>query len=167
VYSNQPSLFPLPREKPANPSGFLSDTFPSVQEQTRPAATTESSLTSRDFGQYLWDVIRDADCHVQAGPQDSPRVFCTQGAGSVASSLSTPSSSRLGEGVAYDDIKAWRPKSEKLSEACGCRRPVDYQVHCSQSFGGKGEGQFFMLLLHFPCPPFFPPLTRDDQISYY
>ncbi|XP_009947990.1 PREDICTED: neural-cadherin-like [Leptosomus discolor] len=104
------------KEKPLKLSSFFSDTSPSVQEQTKAPATTEASFTSADFGQYLSDVVRGADRHPQAVAQDSLRVFCTEGEGSVASSLSTLSSSGLDEGIVYDDIKEWGPKFEKLSE---------------------------------------------------
>ncbi|XP_063190601.1 neural-cadherin-like isoform X3 [Chroicocephalus ridibundus] len=104
------------KEKPTKLSSFFSDVSPGTQEQTKPSATTEFSFTSADFGQYLSDVVRDADLHPQAVPQDSLQVFCTEGECSVASSLSTLSSSGLGEGIVYDDIKEWGPKFEKLSE---------------------------------------------------
>lgn len=104
------------KEKPTKLSSFFSDMSPGTQEQTKPSATTQFSFTSADFGQYLSDVVRDADLHPQAVPQDSLQVFCTEGECSVASSLSTLSSSGLGEGIVYDDIKEWGPKFEKLSE---------------------------------------------------
>lgn len=104
------------KEKPRTLNSFCSDASPGVQEQIKTTATTEASFTNTDFGQYLSDVVRDADGHPQAVPPDSLRVFCTEGEGSVASSLSTLSSSGLDEGIVYDDIKEWGPKFEKLSE---------------------------------------------------
>ncbi|XP_009892389.1 PREDICTED: neural-cadherin-like [Charadrius vociferus] len=104
------------KEKATKLSSFFSAASPGMQEQTKTSATTEFSFTGADFGQYLSEVVRDADRHLQAVPQDSLRVFCTEGEGSVASSLSTLSSSGLGESLVYDDIKEWGPKFEKLSE---------------------------------------------------
>lgn len=104
------------REKPAKLHGFFSDASPSVPEQTETSATAEASFTSGDFGQYLSGIVRDADRHPRAVPHDSLQVFCTEGEGSVAGSLSTLSSSEPDEGVAFDDIQEWGPKFEKLSE---------------------------------------------------
>ena len=104
------------KEKPTKPNIFFRDASPGTQEQTKPPASTEASWAGADFGQYLSDVVRDADRHPQAVPQDSAQVFCTEGEGSVASSLSTLSSSGPDEGIVYDDIKEWGPKFEKLSE---------------------------------------------------
>lgn len=104
------------KEKTTKLSSFFSAASPGMQEQTKTSATTEFSFTGADFGRYLSEVVRDADRHPQAVPQDSLRVFCTEGEGSVASSLSTLSSSGLGESLVYDDIKEWGPKFEKLSE---------------------------------------------------
>uniref|UniRef100_A0A8C3JSM2 Neural-cadherin n=1 Tax=Calidris pygmaea TaxID=425635 RepID=A0A8C3JSM2_9CHAR len=104
------------KEKPTKLSSFRGEASPGTQEQAKPPATTDFSFTSTDFGQYWSDVVRDADCHPQAVPQDSLQVFCTEGEGSVASSLSTLSSPGLDEGTVYDDIKEWGPKFEKLRE---------------------------------------------------
>ncbi|XP_054245691.1 neural-cadherin-like [Indicator indicator] len=106
----------MKKENPTKPKRFFRNTSPGMPEQTKTSVTTEPSFTSTDFGQYLLDVVRDADHHPQAVPQDSLQVFCTEGEGSVASSLSTLSSSGLNEAIAYDDIREWGPKFEKLSE---------------------------------------------------
>ncbi|GAB0195567.1 neural-cadherin-like [Grus japonensis] len=100
------------KENPTKGNSFFSKASPTTQEQTDTSATTAVSFTSGDFSQYLSDVVRGADCL----PQDSPQVFCTEGEGSLASSLSTLSSAGLDEGIVYDDIKEWGPKFEKLSE---------------------------------------------------
>ncbi|XP_014797646.1 PREDICTED: neural-cadherin-like [Calidris pugnax] len=104
------------KEKPTKLSSFRGEAPPGTQEQAKPPATTDFSFTGTDLGQYWSDVVRDADCHPQAVPQDSLQVFCTEGEGSVVSSLSTPSSPGLDEGIVYDDIKEWGPKFEKLRE---------------------------------------------------
>lgn len=106
----------MKKEKATNLSSFFSGASPGVPEQNKTSVTTEASFTSTDFGQYLSDVVRDADHHPQAVPQDSLQVFCTEGEGSVAGSLSTLNSSGLDEGIVYDDIREWGPKFEKLSE---------------------------------------------------
>uniref|UniRef100_A0A8B9QAR0 Cadherin domain-containing protein n=1 Tax=Apteryx owenii TaxID=8824 RepID=A0A8B9QAR0_APTOW len=86
-----------------------------VQEHTKTLATTRrASFTSGDFGRYLLDVVRGADHQPQALPHDSLQVFCPEGEGSVAGSLSTLGSSGLGEDTVCDDIKEWGPKFEKL-----------------------------------------------------
>ncbi|KAJ7419462.1 hypothetical protein WISP_53548 [Willisornis vidua] len=87
-----------------------------TQGQPRAAAAAGATFPSADFGQYLSGVLREADWHGLAGPRDSLRVFCTEGAGSRAGSLSSLSSAGLEEGTVYDDIKEWGPKFEKLSE---------------------------------------------------
>ncbi|XP_010081471.1 PREDICTED: neural-cadherin-like, partial [Pterocles gutturalis] len=102
--------------KPTKLNSFFSDASPSMQEQSKPSVTAEGLFTRGDFGQYLSAVVRDADCHPQAVPQDALQVFCTEGEGSVASSLSSLISSVPDESMVYDDIKEWGPKFEKLSE---------------------------------------------------
>lgn len=97
-------------------NSFFSAASPSMQEQTRTSVTMQTSFTSRAFGHYLSDVVRDADHSPQAVPHDSLQVFHTEGEGSVASGLSTLSSSEPDEAMVYDDIKDWGPKFEKLSE---------------------------------------------------
>lgn len=57
-----------------------------MQEQTKTSVPTKLSFSSADFGQYLSDVVRNADHHPQAVPCDSLQVFYTEGEGSVASS---------------------------------------------------------------------------------
>uniref|UniRef100_A0A672UN86 Neural-cadherin-like n=1 Tax=Strigops habroptila TaxID=2489341 RepID=A0A672UN86_STRHB len=104
------------KKQPARLSRLLSGTSPGTQEQTRPPVTAGASCTSADFGQYLSDAVRGADCHPQAVPQDSLRVFCMEGEGLVGSSLSTLSSSGLEEDIVCDDIEEWGPKFLKLSE---------------------------------------------------
>ncbi|XP_027519706.1 neural-cadherin-like isoform X3 [Corapipo altera] len=96
--------------------GVLGAASPCTQGQPRAAATAGAAFPSTDFGQYLSGVLRAADWHGQALPQDSLQVFCTEGAGSGAGSLSSLSSTGLEEGTVYDDIKEWGPKFEKLSE---------------------------------------------------
>ncbi|OXB67759.1 hypothetical protein ASZ78_010361 [Callipepla squamata] len=96
-------------------NSFFSAASPSMQEQAKTSVTMQTSFTSRAFSQYLSDVVRDADHGPQAAPHDSLQVFHTEGEGSVASSLSTLSS-EPDEGIAYDDLKEWGPKFEKLSE---------------------------------------------------
>ncbi|XP_009464067.1 PREDICTED: neural-cadherin-like [Nipponia nippon] len=106
-------------KKKGNPTKltcFFSGASPGLQQQTKPSATTAASLTSGDFGRYVSEVVRDADRRAQAVPQDSLQVFCTEGEGSVASSLSTLSSAGPEEAAGYDDIKEWGPKFEKLRE---------------------------------------------------
>lgn len=102
--------------KTAKLNSFFSAASPSIEEQTRTSVTMQSSFTSRAFGQYLSDVVRDADHSSQAVPHDSLQVFHTEGEGSVASGLSTLSSSEPDEAIVYDNIKEWGPKFEKLSE---------------------------------------------------
>ncbi|XP_032557280.1 neural-cadherin-like isoform X3 [Chiroxiphia lanceolata] len=96
--------------------GVLGAASPCTQGQPPAAATAGAAFPSTDFGQYLSGVLRAADWHGQALPQDSLRVFCTEGAGSGAGSLSSLSSTGLEEGTVCDDIKEWGPKFEKLSE---------------------------------------------------
>lgn len=104
------------KDKPTKPTSSCRDASPGLQERTKTSATTGAPSTSAELGQYLSDVVRDADCHPQAVPQDSLRVFCTEGAGSVAGSLSSLSSCGLDEGVVDDDLEEWGPKFGKLSE---------------------------------------------------
>ncbi|XP_010224512.1 PREDICTED: cadherin-15-like [Tinamus guttatus] len=88
-----------------------------VQEQTQTSATARAApFMSGDLGWFLFDAVRGADCEPQALPQDSLQVFCTEGEGSGAGSLSTLSSSGLDEETVYDEIKQWGPKFEKLRE---------------------------------------------------
>lgn len=93
------------KEKATKLNSFFSGASPSMQEQTKSSVPTKVSFSRADFGQYLSDVVRNADHHPQAVPCDSLQVLYTEGKGSVASSLSALSSSDLDEGIMYDDIK--------------------------------------------------------------
>ncbi|XP_009069496.1 PREDICTED: neural-cadherin-like, partial [Acanthisitta chloris] len=98
-------------ESPARRNGLVS-----AWGHPRAAVTAGAALPRAGFGGYLAGVVRDADQQAQAVPQDSLQVFCTEGGGSTAGSLSSLSSPGLEEGTVYDDIKEWGPKFEKLSE---------------------------------------------------
>lgn len=113
------------KERPTKPKSFFCAASPSTQEWGRTSVATGASLSSGDFGQYLSDVVRNADRDPRAAPQDLLRVFCTEGEGSAAGSLSSLSSSGPEEGIGYDDLKEWGPKFEKLSELYSQRGAED------------------------------------------
>uniref|UniRef100_A0A8C5JEE2 CADN protein n=1 Tax=Junco hyemalis TaxID=40217 RepID=A0A8C5JEE2_JUNHY len=79
------------------------------------------------LGRALPALLREAESRAPGPPQDSLRVFCTEGAGSSAgslSSLSSLSSAGLGGG-AGEDIHEWGPKFEKLRELYSHREAGD------------------------------------------
>lgn len=64
-------------------------------------------------------LLREAERRGPAPPPDSLRVFCTEGGGSSAgslSSLSSLSSAGPGGGSACEDMQQWGPKFDKLRE---------------------------------------------------
>lgn len=95
------------------------------------AAARQSSLRAAagaELGRALPVLLREAERRGPAPPQDSLRVFCTEGAGSSAgslSSLSSFSSAGMGGGSACEDIREWGPKFERLRELYSHREAGD------------------------------------------
>lgn len=56
------------KEKATKLNSFYSVASPSMQEQTKSSVPTKVSFSRADFGQYLSDVVRNADHHPQAVP---------------------------------------------------------------------------------------------------
>lgn len=99
-----------------------------VRAQPGAAAGPAGAAGGAELGRALSAVLREAERRNPAGPQDSLRVFCTEGTGSSAgslSSLSSLSSAGLGDGSACEDIHEWGPKFEKLRELYSHREAGD------------------------------------------
>ncbi|XP_043937612.1 neural-cadherin-like [Protopterus annectens] len=69
---------------------------------------------SDDSAYCLSNHIRKGDNYLQALSQDSLQVYCTEGDGSQAGSLSSLESSESAEDFNYDHIGDWGPKFETL-----------------------------------------------------
>lgn len=76
---------------------------------------------AKDFKNYVARIIWEADNDILAFPMDTYRVYCVEGAGSNAGSLSSLSSAIPEEDLTYDSLQHWGPKFEGLKELY--RRP--------------------------------------------
>ncbi|RMC09032.1 hypothetical protein DUI87_14036 [Hirundo rustica rustica] len=90
----------------------------SLQRRKEPRARRGAlrAAAGAELGRALPALLREAERRGPAPPQDSLRVFCTEGTGSSAGSLSSLSSAGMGDGSACEDIREWGPKFEKLRE---------------------------------------------------
>ncbi|XP_042196330.1 neural-cadherin [Callorhinchus milii] len=87
------------------------DVLPSQCESKKLASAT---VAEQDFDQYISNIIQDADQHPQMLAYDSLKVYCTEGEGSVAGSLSSLDSLPQDEELEYDYMKEWGPRFERL-----------------------------------------------------
>ncbi|XP_053349522.1 neural-cadherin [Clarias gariepinus] len=76
-----------------------------------PTATGHCAV---DFKNYVARIIWEADNDVLAFPMDTYHVYCVEGAGSNAGSLSSLSSAIPEEDFSYDSLQHWGPKFEEL-----------------------------------------------------
>ncbi|XP_067853677.1 neural-cadherin [Heptranchias perlo] len=84
----------------------------SVQNESKKLMRT--TIAGQDFGKLISDIIRDTDQHPQTLARDSLQVYCTEGEGSVASSLSSLESTTHDEKQEYDYMREWGPRFERL-----------------------------------------------------
>uniref|UniRef100_W5L865 Si:dkey-22o22.2 n=1 Tax=Astyanax mexicanus TaxID=7994 RepID=W5L865_ASTMX len=80
-----------------------------------------STHCAMDFKNYVARIIWEADNDNLALPMDTYHVYCIEGEGSGAGSLSSLSSAIPEEEFSYDCLRNWGPKFEGLSEMY--RRP--------------------------------------------
>ncbi|KAJ1083504.1 hypothetical protein NDU88_003663 [Pleurodeles waltl] len=92
-----------------------SDVVPSQKDKIEVSNRT-ASLTSEEFSRYLWEVVQEADQNQEAFFCDSLKLYCTEGGGSLAGSLSTLQSTTQDEDVQYDEMKEWGSKFDRLNE---------------------------------------------------
>ncbi|MGH0160427.1 UNVERIFIED_CONTAM: hypothetical protein FKN15_039322 [Acipenser sinensis] len=74
-----------------------------------------------DFKNYVSRIVWEADNDAHAVPMDSVHIYCVEGYGSPAGSLSSLESATDQEDLNYDCLKEWGSKFEKLRELY--RRP--------------------------------------------
>ncbi|XP_077071073.1 neural-cadherin [Siphateles boraxobius] len=74
-----------------------------------------------DFKSYVSRIIWEADNDSLAFPMDTYHVYCIEGTGSCAGSLSSLGSAISEEGFSYDSLQRWGSKFQGLSELY--RRP--------------------------------------------
>ncbi|XP_078524924.1 neural-cadherin-like [Lissotriton helveticus] len=91
------------------------DVVPSRKDKTE-VSLRPASLTSEEFSSYLWEVVQEADQNQEAFFSDSLKLYCTEGDGSLAGSLSTLQSATQDEDLPYDDMKEWGSKFDRLNE---------------------------------------------------
>ncbi|KAG8437377.1 hypothetical protein GDO86_008174 [Hymenochirus boettgeri] len=92
-----------------------------------PLSKPSCSFTNGDFGQYFFDIFQDPTYIQKAMSCDSLKVYDMEGNGSVASSLSTLTSSGLEDDFFYDEINEWGPKFGKLSQLYSYTEEDDIQ----------------------------------------
>ncbi|XP_048386187.2 neural-cadherin isoform X1 [Stegostoma tigrinum] len=71
-----------------------------------------------DFKNYVARIIWDADNDLRAIPEDTVHVYCFEGRGSLAGSLSSMDTSNVDEDLNYDYLRDWGSKFDKLKEFC-------------------------------------------------
>ncbi|KTF89691.1 hypothetical protein cypCar_00002126 [Cyprinus carpio] len=99
------------------------------QEEVHPTGATLpyhhnascSGHCSMDFKSYVSRIIWEADNDSLAFPMDTYHVYCIEGMGSSAGSLSSLGSAVSEEAFTYDSLRRWGSKFEGLSELY--RRP--------------------------------------------
>ncbi|XP_041101476.1 neural-cadherin-like [Polyodon spathula] len=69
-----------------------------------------------DFKNYVSRIVWEADNDAHAVPMDSVHIYCIEGCGSPAGSLSSLESATGQEDFNYDCLKEWGSKFEKLRE---------------------------------------------------
>lgn len=74
-----------------------------------------------DFKSYVSRIIWEADNDSASFPMDTYNVYCIEGTGSTAGSLSSLGSAISEEDFSYDSLQHWGAKFEGLSELY--RRP--------------------------------------------
>lgn len=97
-----------------------------------------------DFKNYVARILWEADNDILALPMDTYHVYCVEGSGSNAGSLSSLSSAIPEEDFSYDSLRNWGPEFEGLKELY--RRPevgfANTDVMQSHSYsGGRSSEQ--------------------------
>ncbi|MBN3295370.1 CADN protein, partial [Amia calva] len=98
------------------------------QEEVHPGAvagyhqnTSGVASCPADFKNYVSRIIWEADNDCQSFPMDTFHIYCIEGLGSPAGSLSSLGSTQTEEDFNYNCLQEWGPKFEALSELY--RRP--------------------------------------------
>uniref|UniRef100_A0A665TZ65 Si:dkey-22o22.2 n=1 Tax=Echeneis naucrates TaxID=173247 RepID=A0A665TZ65_ECHNA len=97
---------------------------PGSQEEVHPNVAQPGSHSHVDFKSYVARIIWEADNDSEAFPPDAYHIWCVEGSGSAAGSLSslgsTPSWGNIAgadEGaLVYDRLSRWGPKFQALSD---------------------------------------------------
>ncbi|KAF5905708.1 neural-cadherin-like [Clarias magur] len=121
--------------------GSQEEVHPGGVQPTHHNNPTATGHCAMDFKNYVARIIWEADNDALAFPMDTYRVYCVEGAGSNAGSLSSLSSAIPEEDFSYDALRHWGPKFEALKELY--RRPevgfANTDVLQSQSHTGGQE----------------------------
>eukprot|EP00062_Callorhinchus_milii_P003975 gi/632942725/ref/XP_007886565.1/ PREDICTED: neural-cadherin-like [Callorhinchus milii] len=86
-----------------------------------------SASSTLDFKKYVSRIIWDADNDLRAIPEDTVHVYCFEGRGSLAGSLSSVETSSIEEDLNYDYLRDWGSKFDKLKEFCGHKQDISVQ----------------------------------------
>ncbi|XP_051878588.1 neural-cadherin [Pristis pectinata] len=91
-----------------------------VNFRTHPNVIFSEPLQSGvpDFRNYVSQIIWDADNDLRALPEDTMHIYCFEGHGSLAGSLSTVDTSNTDEDLNSDYLTDWGTKFDKLKEFC-------------------------------------------------
>ncbi|XP_059850094.1 neural-cadherin [Hypanus sabinus] len=71
-----------------------------------------------DFKSYVSQIIWDADNDLRALPEDTVHIYCFEGQGSLAGSLTTVNTSNFEEDFGSECLSDWGTKFYKLQELC-------------------------------------------------
>ncbi|XP_072324160.1 neural-cadherin isoform X1 [Scyliorhinus torazame] len=95
--------------------------------QTHPNVIFSETMQSNtlDFKTYVARIIWDADNDLRAIPEDTVHVYCFEGRGSLAGSLSSVDTSNVDEDLNYDYLRDWGTKFDKLKEFCAQKQDSD------------------------------------------
>ncbi|XP_041045226.1 neural-cadherin [Carcharodon carcharias] len=90
-----------------------------VNLKIHPNVTFSETIQSNtlDFKTYVARIIWDADNDLRAIPEDTVHVYCFEGRGSLAGSLSSVDTANVDEDLNYD-LRDWGSKFDKLKEFC-------------------------------------------------
>ncbi|XP_069777942.1 neural-cadherin isoform X2 [Narcine bancroftii] len=91
-----------------------------VNLRTHPNVIFSDPLQSGgpDFKNYVSQIIWDADNDLRALPEDTMHIYCFEGHGSLAGSLSTVNTLNIDEDLNDDYLHDWSTKFKKLEEFC-------------------------------------------------
>ncbi|XP_069477477.1 neural-cadherin-like [Ambystoma mexicanum] len=95
------------------PKKLMYSTLTKSPQQKGPSV---SLLGAPDFREYVSQIIWEADNDPKNSPTDLLHVYCLEGHGSLAGSLSSLASSNVDEDLNYDYLKEWGSKFDKLKE---------------------------------------------------
>ncbi|KAJ1193131.1 hypothetical protein NDU88_002436 [Pleurodeles waltl] len=97
----------------AGPKQLMCSTLKKSPQQKGPHSATAGLP---DFKEYVSHIIWEADNDPKNCPADLLHIYCLEGHGSLAGSLSSLDSSSVDEDLNYDYLRDWGSKFDKLKE---------------------------------------------------